>query len=141
MALNTLKILCFGTFDILHPGHEQYLRDAKSLGDELYVIVALDKTVKDVKGMIPHNNQEKRLAAVKALPYVDHAMLGLPGDKYELVERIAPDIICLGYDQTAFTNGLSAVLASRGLNPKIVRLTLPLQPEKYKSSKMRPPHA
>ena len=34
-----------GTFDILHPGHLHYLRDAKAMGDRLVVIVARSANV------------------------------------------------------------------------------------------------
>jgi FAD synthetase len=134
----TLRVLAFGTFDIFHPGHEHYLQQAKHLGDELYVIVALDETVRKVKGRLPYNNQDKRLEVIKSLPYVQFVTLGEPGDKYVLVEKIKPDIIAIGYDQTAFVEDLAEKLAERGLYPKIVKFTKGHEPERYKSSKMRP---
>jgi FAD synthetase len=133
-----LKVLAFGTYDLLHPGHEHHLRNAKALGDELWVVVARDDTVEKVKGRLPHNDERERMAALQALQYVDHVLLGRPGDKYVVIEEIVPDIIVLGYDQMTFTDALASELAARGLNPKIVRFTKGLEPETYKSSKMRP---
>ena len=133
-----ISILAFGTYDILHEGHKHFLQQAKSLGDELHVIVALDETVMQVKGRPPHNREAVRLAAVKALPFVDNAVLGNPGDKYAVIEQIRPDIIALGYDQSTFTETLAEELNARGLNPKIVRFREGHEPQTFKSSKLRP---
>ena len=32
------RVMCFGTFDLLHPGHEDYFRQAREFGDELIVV-------------------------------------------------------------------------------------------------------
>lgn len=130
-----IKVLAFGTFDILHKGHEFYLKEAKKLGDKLYVIVALDSTVLKIKGKNPRNGQEQRLDKVKKLSSVDNAMLGNSEDKYAIIELIKPDIICLGYDQNSFTNKLSDELIQRNISAKIIRLNS-FKPEIFKSSKM-----
>jgi FAD synthetase len=130
------RVLAFGTFDIFHPGHEHYLKTAAALGDELYVIVALDETVAQVKGRLPHNSEQHRISAVAALPYVTQALLGRKGDKYAIIKESSPDIIALGYDQTTFVERLEQELAACGLHPRIVRLE-GLRPETYKSSKYR----
>ncbi|MFV9676879.1 MAG: adenylyltransferase/cytidyltransferase family protein, partial [Methanosarcinales archaeon] len=44
-----VRVLATGTFDILHPGHLLYLTEARKLGDELFVIIATDVTVKKRK--------------------------------------------------------------------------------------------
>jgi len=61
------KTLVFGTFDILHPGHEYFLKEAKRHGDQLVVVVARDLTVKQVKKLMPDNNELERLKIVKKL--------------------------------------------------------------------------
>ncbi len=129
-------VMCFGTFDGLHPGHEDYFRQAKEYGDELVVIVARDITVMDVKGNLPANGEGHRLNVVSEHPLVDDARLGHPGDKYRVIEDVNPDFICLGYDQEAFTENLDAELARRGLSAAIVRLE-PFFPDQYKSSLLR----
>lgn len=129
-------VMVFGTFDGLHPGHEDYFRQAKEHGDELIVVVARDTTVVDVKGNLPARNQDDRLAAVSEHPLVDDARLGYQEDKYRVIEEVNPDIICLGYDQEAFTENLDAELARRGLSATIVR-SEPFFPEMYKSSLLR----
>ena len=89
-------VLCFGTYDGLHPGHEDFFRQAREHGDELIVVVSRDTTVLDVKGDLPANGEQHRLKVVTEHPLVDQARLGNPGDKYRIIEEIQPDIICLG---------------------------------------------
>ena len=128
------KVLVFGTFDILHPGHEYFLKQAKKHGGELIVVVARDLTVKQVKEIFPVNNEQTRLNAIQNLDYVDNAVLGsMDIDKYKIIEEIKPEVICLGYDQKAFVDGLEAKLHERGLRPEIIRISA-YKPEKHKSS-------
>jgi FAD synthetase len=128
-------VLCFGTFDGLHPGHEDYFRQAKELGDRLVVVVARDETVKIVKDRASLQDEHARLRAVEAHPLVDEARLGWPGDKYRIIEDIRPDVLLLGYDQQAFTEALEETLRSRGLSCKVMRAKA-FQPDIYKSSKL-----
>ena len=37
--------MCFGTFDIFHPGHEHYLREAEKMADLMTVVIARDHRV------------------------------------------------------------------------------------------------
>lgn len=131
------KVMCFGTFDMLHKGHEYYLKEAKKLGDCLVVVVALDDTVAAVKGSLPKNNQETRLKNLQRLELADKVVLGSSGDKLKVIEDEKPDVICLGYDQKAFTENIKEKLQQRGLKSlEIVRLPS-YHPEKYKSSLLR----
>jgi len=131
------KVLAFGTFDIFHPGHEFYLKHAKSLGDILYVIISRDETVKQVKGQFPDFDEKKRQAKISYLNYVDKAILGNLGeDKFKVIEDINPDVICLGYDQNFFTESLEKELKKRGITSEIVRADS-FNPDKHKSSKLK----
>jgi len=130
------KVMCFGTFDILHKGHDFYLREAKKLGDYLVVVVALDATVAEVKHRSPTNNQETRLKNLQELKIADKVILGNPGDKLKVVEDEKPDIICFGYDQKAFTENAMEKLQQRGINVEVVRLKSH-HPDKYKSSLLK----
>ena len=53
----SLKVMGCGTFDGLHPGHLSYMKQLRNLGDEIYVVVARDCNVKDIKCRLPRNNQ------------------------------------------------------------------------------------
>lgn len=130
------KVLAFGTFDILHPGHVNFLKQAKKHGDFLIVVVARDATVKKVKGRKPKYSEKKRLAKIKKLEIVNYALLGNKKGKYSIIEKIKPNVICLGYDQNSFTNGLKQELRKRKIKAKIIRLK-PYKAHKYKSSKLR----
>ena len=46
-------VMAFGTFDILHEGHENFLKQAKALGNFLLVVIARDKTVKQIRANHP----------------------------------------------------------------------------------------
>ncbi|PIS43091.1 MAG: FAD synthase [Candidatus Kerfeldbacteria bacterium CG08_land_8_20_14_0_20_40_16] len=127
------KVLAFGTFDILHPGHKSYLKQAKALGDFLVVAIARDKNIQKTKGALPQNSERQRLKRIKELKIVDRALLGFLDDPYQIIERVKPDAIALGYDQATYTENLEQKLKNRNLNCQIVRLK-PHHPEKYKSS-------
>ncbi len=126
------RVMCMGTFDILHPGHLDYFRQAKEFGDFLIVVVARDSNALKEGKKLQHGEKE-RYARVAAQKIVDKAVLGNEGDKLKIVEQEKPDVICLGYDQQANEEKLKEALAKRELFPLIVRAKAYF-PEKYKSS-------
>lgn len=131
------KILVFGTFDIFHKGHKSFLKQARKFGDFLCVVVARDATVKKVKKNLARNDEKKRLEAVKKSQLADKVVLGNTRNKYLVIKKYRPDIICLGYDQNAFVEDLAGKLKKFGLlKTKIVRLKS-YRPEIYKSSKLQ----
>jgi FAD synthetase len=114
------RVLATGTFDILHPGHILYLRKAKELGDELFVIVSRDSMVQHKsKPILP---EQQRLQVVQALEMVDHAELGSERDIFEPLKLIKPDIIALGFDQYFDENKLQEDLEKRHIPSKVIRL-------------------
>lgn len=114
------RVLATGTFDILHPGHILYLRKAKELGDELFVIVSRDSMVQHKsKPILP---EQQRLQVVEALEMVDHAELGSERDIFEPLTLIKPDIIALGFDQYFDENKLQEDLEKRHIPSKVIRL-------------------
>lgn len=127
------KVMVFGTFDIIHPGHLYLFSEAKKLGETLTVIVARDQTVLEVKGRAVQNNENTRLKNIENLHIADKVILGNLSDKYQVIREEKPDIIALGYDQRAFVDSLNETLDSK---TKIVRLK-PFKEEIYKSSKLR----
>lgn len=114
-------VLCFGAFDGLHIGHEDYFKQAKEYGDELIVIVARDTTVVELTGNLPGMNETERVTLVNDHPFVDEARLGHLDDRFRVIEEVRPDVICLGHDQEAFTENLDNELARRGLSATVVR--------------------
>lgn len=116
-------VLCGGTFDIIHPGHLLTLKEAKSLGDILVVIVATDETAEKTRGRKPYNNEEKRLELVSSLRIVDFAKVGEKGNIYNTIIKIRPNIIVLGYDQVHTEKEIAEFAKSEGMKIKIIRLT------------------
>ncbi|MBM3206008.1 MAG: FAD synthase [Candidatus Staskawiczbacteria bacterium] len=129
-----IKVLVFGTFDGLHEGHKDFLRQAKEQGEYLVVVVGRDSTVERIKKKLPKFNENQRLEVIQETKYVDFARLGNEGvPVYKIIKEIMPDVICLGYDQTHFTEKLEEEIKAMGLDIKIIRLKS-FEPEKYKSS-------
>ncbi|MBI2665689.1 adenylyltransferase/cytidyltransferase family protein, partial [Candidatus Woesearchaeota archaeon] len=114
-------IMCFGTFDLLHPGHLSYLQQAKQQGDHLIVVVARDKT-KEKEGKKTLFSEQERLGLVKSLAIVDEAILGHEGNLFKIVQEKNPQIICLGYDHKVKKNFLRQKLSQLGITSKIMRM-------------------
>ena len=131
-----VKVLVFGSFDLLHEGHKHFFNEAKKLGNTLYVVVAKDSSIKSFKGHESNFNEDERVEHIKKLGIVDDVRLGYEGDKWKIIEEIKPDIIALGYDQDSYTKGLENGMRDKNLKVKIVRLGS-YMPEKYKSSLMK----
>jgi FAD synthetase len=108
------------------------LKEARSMGDSLVVLIARDETVLKIKHKYPKNNEKKRLENIQKLHIADKVILGSKNDKFKVIDEEKPDIIALGYDQKIIVEKLEERL---GDNVKIVRLT-PFKPEIYKSSKI-----
>lgn len=125
--------MVFGTFDLVHPGHVNFLEQAKKLGDTLTVVVARDETVERVKKITPVHTAVERQQLVTQLGIADKVILGNVGDKFQVIRDEHPAIIALGYDQHSIVEDLETKV---GANVKIVRLA-GFKPEYYKSSKLK----
>lgn len=116
-----VRVMASGVFDILHTGHISYLEQAKASGDELYVVVASDNTVRKNKHE-PITPEGMRLRIISALKPVDVAVLGHDdGDIYAILDEIRPDIIVLGFDQGFDEEKLSQQLKDRGFDIEVKR--------------------
>lgn len=132
------RVLVFGTFDLFHPGHRSFLRQAKRLGRTLVVAVGRDANVAKLKNRKPVHAEAERLATVRKLPIVDEAILASkdPSQRFSLIRRLKPDIIALGYDQRHYAVNLEAELRLHGIACEVVRLR-PYKPSRYKTSLIR----
>ena len=113
------RVVAQGTFDILHPGHVHYLEEAKSMGDELHVIVATADNVTHKETPVVPGPQ--RVEMMTALEAVDHARLGHPEDIFVPIEEIGPDVIVLGHDQHHEDEEIQAALTARGIDCEVRR--------------------
>jgi FAD synthetase len=108
-----VRVMASGVFDLIHPGHISYLEQARSFGDELVVVVACDETVRNKKHE-PITPEAMRARVVSSLKPVDRAIVGKPGNFFEIVREIKPDVIVLGFDQKFDVKALSEELKSNG---------------------------
>lgn len=132
------RIMVFGTFDMLHAGHEDFFRQARALGDEPYLIVSLarDSAAKRFRGISPRHSEESRRAQVASHELVDEAILGDETGYIPHIIAARPNIIALGYDQTGeYVDNLERDLTAAGYGGKVVRLRA-FRPDIYKTSKL-----
>jgi FAD synthetase len=129
-------IMAFGTFDLLHAGHENFLREARRLGDHLIVVLARDNTVRSVKGRPPVNRERVRLKNLQKSGWADKVVLGNLDNKHKIILKHRPSVIALGYDQFAFTQTLQKTFIDNNLNTEIIRMDAYF-PQTYKSSLIR----
>jgi FAD synthetase len=129
------RVLIFGTFDGIHKGHLNLFKQAKKYGDYLIVVVGRDENVKKIKGRYPLKNEQERLLDIQKQEMVNEAVSGGLFNPHEIISKIKPDIIGLGYDQNSFTDSLERRINDLNLKVKIVRLKA-YKPKIYHSSKL-----
>lgn len=85
-------VIVSGWFNPLHGGHLSHMKEAKKLGDELWVIVNNDKQQLLKKGKIILDEQE-RMSIVGELKCVDRVMLAIDQDipVAETIKKIAEE--------------------------------------------------
>lgn len=92
-------VTCNGSFDILHQGHLQRLKEAKKQGDILIVCLNSDKSVKKYKGPSrPINQQNRRAKALADIPEVDYVVIFNEINPKRILSKIKPNIHCVGRD-------------------------------------------
>jgi len=89
-----------GCFDILHRGHFEMLKYAKSLGD--YLVVGIDastKVKKDKGPNRPYNSTDDRAFALNSIKYVDEVKIFNSKENLELlIKQTKPDYMVIGSD-------------------------------------------
>ena len=99
--MQTTKIIWVnGCFDILHRGHVEMLRYAKSLGNYLIVGIDADWRVAKSKGPTrPFNCQEDRKILLESIRYVDKVIIFETDSELRgLINHIKPDCMVVGSD-------------------------------------------
>ena len=88
-----------GVFDLLHPGHVRYLREARRLGDALIVGVNSDRSVRANKGADrPLTPEAERAEILVALECVDAAVIFDEDTPHDLISTLQPDVLVKGAD-------------------------------------------
>ena len=88
-----------GVFDILHRGHVEYLNQARTLGDRLFVGINSDESTHRIKGeKRPIVPQEDRMFVIANLQSVDFVGMFDEATPFEIISAIVPDILVKGAD-------------------------------------------
>lgn len=92
-------VMTNGCFDILHPGHLDYLQKARKLGDILIVAVNDDDSVRRLKGESrPINTIKMRLKMLSGLSSVDRVLPFSEDTPERIYKRFIPDVLVKGGD-------------------------------------------
>ena len=89
-----------GCFDVLHRGHIELFKYAKSLGDKLIVGIDSDEKVKKDKGRFrPINTMRDRKFILESIKYIDKVITFNSTQGLEdAIETILPNIMVIGSD-------------------------------------------
>jgi D-beta-D-heptose 7-phosphate kinase/D-beta-D-heptose 1-phosphate adenosyltransferase len=92
-------VMTNGCFDLLHPGHVTYLRQAAALADVLIVAVNDDASVTHLKGPErPINGIDSRMSVLAGLRSVSYVLPFSEDTPARLIEAISPDVLVKGGD-------------------------------------------
>lgn len=129
-------VMCFGTFDIFHPGHEFYLTQSQKFAHKMSIIIARDARVILWKWKIPIDNEStRRINVEKAFPNA-HVILWDVDDIFAPIRTLSPDILSFWYDQRVPEERI------RELFPDIEIMRIwGYETDKWKSSKLRHSHS
>ncbi len=123
---NKEQVIVFtnGCFDIIHSGHLDLLKEAKSYGDKLIVGLNSDKSVSKLKGPErPIIGQSERKKILSALKFVDEVIIFNEENPLKLIKKLKPSILVKGADYTKEQVVGGAFVESYGGEIKLVKLT------------------
>lgn len=103
--MNVRVIYTAGVWDLLHRGHQNLLLASAQLGDRLVVGVVSDDGTARYKGFYPTESEETRLRRVRALPYVDAALIQEGTDPSDILRIVRPDVMTHGSDWKRLREG------------------------------------
>ena len=96
---NKKVVFTNGCFDILHPGHVDYLAKAKAAGDRLIVALNSDESVTRIKGVKrPILKLEERAFIIGNLKPVDYVTYFEEDTPFEIISELIPDYLVKGED-------------------------------------------
>ncbi len=124
-AAGQIIVFTNGVFDLLHPGHIRYLRQARDLGDALLVGVNSDRSVRANKGPgRPVTPGVERTEILEALACVDGVVVFDEETPHELIAALQPDVLVKGADWAEDAIVGRDIVESRG--GRVVRV--PIEP-------------
>ena len=103
-ALGRRFVFTNGCFDLIHPGHTEFLRRARALGHYLLVGLNSDRSVRALKGEgRPIQGEQARAAVMAALASVDYVVLFDEDTPLRIIQELLPDVLVKGGDYTPAT--------------------------------------
>jgi D-glycero-beta-D-manno-heptose 1-phosphate adenylyltransferase len=91
-----------GCFDIIHPGHIEYLSKASDYGDIFILGLNTDNSIRKLKGSDrPILNQHSRAIILASMFFLDYIVLFDEETPYNIIQSIQPDILVKGGDYKA----------------------------------------
>lgn len=116
-----LVVFTNGCFDIIHPGHVDYLTRANELGQRLVIGVNTDASVSKLKGSHrPIQSEDARLQVLAALECVDALVLFEEQTPFDLISTVKPNILVKGGDYTIDTIVGSDIVMQNGGRVEII---------------------
>ena len=101
---NKRTVFTNGCFDLLHPGHVDYLSRARQMGDALIVGVNSDRSVRELKGPLrPILTLDERTRLLSGLDSVDYITVFDEDTPHRLIAALLPDVLVKGGDWTVET--------------------------------------
>ena len=123
---NKEQVIVFtnGCFDIIHSGHLDLLKEARSYGDKLIVGLNSDKSISKLKGPErPIIDQSERKKILSALKFVDEVIIFNEENPLKLIKKLKPSILVKGADYTKEQVIGGEFVESYGGEIKLVKLT------------------
>lgn len=113
---SSVTVFTNGCFDVIHAGHVDYLKKARSYGSRLIVGLNSDASVKKIKGIDrPINSVEERKLVLEGLGCVDEVIVFNEETPENLIKQINPDILVKGGDwKNKLISGSDHVLKTGG---------------------------
>ena len=123
---NKEQVIVFtnGCFDIIHSGHLDLLKEARSYGDKLIVGLNSDKSISKLKGPDrPIIGQSERKKILSALKFVDEVIIFNEENPLKLIKKLKPSILVKGADYAKEQVVGGEFVESYGGEIKLVKLT------------------
>ena len=124
-------VMTFGTFDIFHEWHANFLFQAKALWNRLLTVVATDENVAKFKWKKSLYNQEQRKEFVENAHISDQVFIWNASSPMYWIETFKPKVVALWYDQIGFSQMLEDFIKKNQLSTIVLRL------EPYKENEMK----
>jgi len=117
---NSKIVLCYGHFNILHPGHFRYFKYARKFGEKLYILLQGDEEIN--KDLRDHYFSEKQRAeALSEIEKIDGIVL-INNNLLEAIKLLQADFLVLGkeHENSKSENITNAVEGLKNIGVNVI---------------------